>query len=264
MDTLVAPGATIVRGDFTLVDGADNCILRGFKVEDGMLDIGSGASGTDNITNLFAELCWFEEGIDFSDSGNGSGPPSFMLIRHCAFEDVAVFYATEVVIQNCLIFGHLTTAYNGVTVDHCLFENGSSLTIEANNGTFTNNIFHGTSFFSSGESNLFANCIFVDTTPGFDTEDQVENMFLSSEVALFGENIDFNFNPDIDYSIEGGSIAIGNGTDGSDIGHDGGDAPWPVDYLPAIPYIWNTSTIATQTNSSGDLPVNIKVSAQGE
>lgn len=262
LDTLVATNASIIRGDLTLVNGADNCILRGFKVENGSLDIGSGLSSTDDISNLFAELCWFEQGIDFSDSGSSQAPPSTFLIRHCAFEDVAIFYAQNVTLQNCLIFGNLTTAYNGVVVDHCLFENGSSLTIQATNGMFTNNIYLGSSFFSSGESNIFANCIFTDVTPGFDVEDQVENDFITDEITLFGELIDFNFNPDVDYTTELGSIATGNGTDGSTIGHDGGVTPWPLNYLPNTPYIWNESTISPQTNAAGELPVNIKVSAQ--
>lgn len=264
LDTLVATNASIVRGDFTLVTGADNCILRGFKVEDGKLDIGSGTSSTDDITNLFAELCWFEEGIDFSDSGNSTNPPSFMMIRHCVFADVSMSYALNVTLQNCLIFGNITTAYNGITVDHCLFENGSSVSVESVNGMLTNNIYLGSSFFASGESNIFANSIFVDTTPGFDVEDQVENMYLATEISLFGENLDLNFNPDVDYSTLPGSIANNNATDGTFIGHDGGIAPWPQNYLTAYPYIWNSSTIDSQTNSAGDLPVNIKVSAQGQ
>ena len=262
LDTLVATNASIIRGNLTLVNGASNCILRGFKVEDGKLDIGSGLSSTDDVTNIFAELCWFEEGIDFSDSGNAQAPPSVFLIRHCAFGDVAVFYALDVTIQNCLVFGNLTTAYNGVVVDHCLFENGSSVTLEANNGMITNCIFLGSSFFSSGESNIFANNVFTDLTPGFDVEDQVENAFLSNEAAIFGELLDLNFNPDVDYSTLPGSIVAGNATDGSTIGHEGGTTPWPSNYLPNTPYIWNESTIATQTNSNGDLPVSIKVSAQ--
>jgi hypothetical protein len=264
MDTLVATGSTVIRGDLTLINGADNCVLRGFKVEDGLLDIGSGAGSTDDISDLYAELCWFEDGIDFSDSGNGNGPPDLFLIRHCVFGNAAIFYATNVVLQNCLVFGDLTTAYNGVTVDHCLFEDGSSMSIEADNGSFTNNIFHGSSFFSSGESSIFANNIFIDTTPGFDTEDQVENMYISTEMALFGELIDLNFNPDIDYSLLPATVASGNGTDGSDIGHEGGVSPWPQNYLPGIPYIWNESTISNQTDTDGNLPVNIKVSAQGQ
>lgn len=231
-------------------------------MENGQLDIGSGSSSTDDITNLFAELCWFEDGIDFSDSGNTQSPPSTFLIKHCVFEDVAVFYAQSVTIQNCLVFGNLTTAYNGVIVDHCLFENGSSITLEADNGMITNCIFNGTSFFSSGESNIFSNNIFGDTTPGFDVQDQVENTFLADEIAVFGETIDLNFNPDVDYSTLPASIAAGNATDGTTIGHEGGTTPWPANYLPPTPYVWNESVIATQTNTDGTLSVDIKVSAQ--
>lgn len=262
IDTLVATGATIIRGDLTLVTGADNCILRGFKVEDGSLDIGSGLSSTDDISNLFAELCWFEDGIDFSDSGNTQNPPDMIYIQHCVFDNAAIFYATNVFLQNCLVFGDLTTAYNGVTVDHCMFEDGSSISVEAHNGTFTNNIYHGSSFFSSGQSNLFANSIFMDVTPGFDVQDQVENDYFSDENTLYGETIDLNFNPDIDYSLEPGTIAQGNATDGTDIGHEGGVSPWPQSYLPSIPYIWNESNVAGQTNPDGTLPVYFKVSAQ--
>ncbi|MCB0760130.1 MAG: hypothetical protein KDC12_01315 [Flavobacteriales bacterium] len=263
MDTLVFTGATIIRGDLTLINGADNCVLRGFKVENGLLDIGSGISSTDDITNLFAELCWFENGIDFSDSGNGTNPPSTMLIRHCVMGNASLSYALDVQLQNCFVFGDLTTAYNGIVVDHCLFEDGSSLTVEADNGTFTNNIFLGSSFLSSGEANIFANCIWADTSPGFDAQDQVENMYISSETALFGEDIDFNFHPDTDYSTLLLSVAHGNATDGGIIGHEGGASPWPANFLPPLPYIWNNSNVATQVDENGMLPVWIKVSAQG-
>ena len=263
MDTLVATNASIVRGDLTLINGASNCVLRGFKVENGMLDIGSGTSSTDDITNLYAELCWFENGIDFSDSGNTTNPPSNIMIQHCVFGGGFLAYAINVTIQNCLVFADLTTGYNGVTVDHCLFEDGTSMSIEAVNGSFTNNIFLGSSFFAAGESNIFANCIYEDTTPGFDVEDQIENSFYANDVTLFGETIDLNFNPDVDYRTVTGSIAVGNGTDGSTIGHEGGVSPWPVDYLTENPYIWNSSTIGSQTDPYGLLPVHIKVSAQG-
>ncbi len=263
IDTLVATNASIVRGDLTLINGASNCVLRGFKVEDGMLDIGSCTSSTDDITNLYAELCWFENGIDFSDSGSTTNPPSNIMIQHCVFEGGSLSYALNVFIQNCLVFGDLTTGYNGVTVDHCLFEDGTSMSIEAVNGSFTNNIFLGSSFFASGSSNIFANCIYEDTTPGFDVEDQIENSFYANDVTLFGETIDLNFNPDVDYKTVPGSIAQGNGSDGSVIGHEGGVSPWPVDYLTVNPYIWNSSTIGSQTDPYGMLPVHIKVSAQG-
>lgn len=264
LDTLVATNASIIRGDLTLVNGASNCVLRAFKVEDGMLDIGSGTSSSDDISNLYAELCWFEDGIDFSDSGNSSSPPSTIFIRNCVFGTASVFYALNVVIENCLVFGDLTTAYNGVTVDHCLFEDGSSMSIEAINGSITNSIFLGSSFFASGESNIFANNIYEDSTPGFDVEDQVENSFFANDVTLFGETIDLNFNPDVDFSLVPGSVAEGNATDGGIIGHTGGSAPWPADYLPENPYITNSSSISSQTDPFGFLPVNIEVKAQGE
>lgn len=262
MDTLVATQATIIRGDLTLVNGASNCVLRAFKVEDGLLDIGSGTSSTDDISNLFAELCWFENGIDFSDSGNSTSPPTDFLIRHCVFGTASLSYAFNVTLQNCLVFGDITTAYNGITIDHCLFEDGSSFSIESHNGSITNSIFLGSSFFSSGQSNIFANNIYEDTTPGFDVQDQIENAFYGSDTGLFGETIDLNFNPDVDYKLVPGTVADGNATDGTQIGHYGGLSPWPVDYLPHNPYIWNSSSIGTQTDPNGFLPVNIKVSAR--
>lgn len=79
------------------------------------------------------------------------------------------------------------------------------------------------------------------------------NTFVSATTTAYYE--------ELDYSIKTTSPAKNGGDDGTDIGIYGGTTPWKNGAIPSNPRIF-FKNIANTTDVNGNLPVQIKVSAQ--
>ena len=85
------------------------------------------------------------------------------------------------------------------------------------------------------------------------------NVVLTDIFLNYIEGSNYANFPNLDLHIKSGSVAKNAGTDGKDIGIYGGSG---FRGNPSLPYI-EYKDIAKQTNPQGQLPVNIKVKAQG-
>jgi hypothetical protein len=82
----------------------------------------------------------------------------------------------------------------------------------------------------------------------------------SSDFSSFPSNV-AHYDPTLDYHVIAGSSADNAGTDGTDIGIYGGSTPWKEGSVPSNPHIF-FKEVDNTTNSNGNLPVHIKVSAE--
>jgi hypothetical protein len=112
------------------------------------------------------------------------------------------------------------------------------------NNNFINNIFAGNITFPSGTNSGTNNQAGVDLATVFKTID--------------GNIHDYSYKHD--FRLKSGSPAIGAGTNGTDIGLYGGNAPFKVGGLPQVPHVRNVKINDEAVN--GQLPIEITVKAQ--
>ncbi len=197
------------------------------------------------------------------------------------FRDVIINNSGTNGIANCSFFNNIFNCYFGngtqATFVNSVFRNnifcynstygeGGSWTfsISAQYCQFENNIFAGTTWnLQACNNSTFINNLFtenIDCVPGTNVGSNcITNQPLSS---IFINLISLNpFDYQNNYHLQPTCPGKNAGTDGTDLGIYGGSSPWKDGSVPFNPHI-QIKQISGTTNSSGNLPVNIKVSAQ--
>jgi hypothetical protein len=112
------------------------------------------------------------------------------------------------------------------------------------NNNFINNIMAGNITFPNGTNTGDFNLTGIDLATVFE--------------AIDGNLQDYSYKHD--FRLKSGSPAIGAGTNGTDIGLYGGNAPFKVGGLPQVPHVRNVKINEEAVN--GQLPIEITVKAQ--
>jgi len=164
------------------------------------------------------------------------------------------------VIKNSIIWGGSRTGYYSCNIPffsgirnsvftNCVFFDVDcgygGYVSESVNNTFNNCIFNQPSeYIPSTPNNIIFNCFFNQSK---------ENTFINAQSNTF-ELLD-------NYQLTSTSPGKNAGRDGTDIGIYGGSFPWKDGSIPFNPH-FQAAQIAPTTDSTGNLNVNIKVSAQ--
>lgn len=141
---------------------------------------------------------------------------------------------------------------------------GCSLSITAQFSLFENNIFASSTRNLIGVSNsTFNNNLFFEDITTFPGTNVGSNCIINqpqNSIFINVPNIP-TFSYQNDYNLQPNCPGKNAGTDGTDLGIYGGIYPWKPGSVPFNPH-FQTVNISPVTNTSGNLPVNIKVSAQ--
>ena len=245
-DTKNADGPTIVSGNISFMNGADNSILMGVHL-----------TGNVNIAN-------------------GDGAVNTILVRFCNVNSIQVGHAN---CQNILINQNYIRNYsnggnsaitfsnnilhsirdvNGGVIDHNIvrhnyYNNGTMAFYGISNTQIKNNILVDPgSYLNSGNNSAVSNNMLCNRTFG-DNSVSVE----SWDDVFVGTYTGINVNDN--YRLKGAQ-GKNAGTDGTDIGIYGGSG-FSDTGLPPGPRI-TAKVVANQTDASGNLSVEIKVEVE--
>lgn len=250
---------------------ASNVRISGFRVQ-GFLYV-AGA-----ITNLTIDKC---EILQFINNG-GTGQGNILIHNNIFAQNIANnqyvmnfgTLSSNIVITNNIIYSKQSVGFglinssDGTIVENNIFIGASAATTVSafdnfNNGTVKNNIFYGVQPLHLGPG-LFTNNNFENnlsfgatnnifpTTNGNTSTDNIENVDPLFVNLPYGTAYNFSYDP----NVQAGSMAIGNGEAGTDIGIFGGGSPFDLTGTP-LPIIQVVDLPPTISQGS-DLPVNIK------
>lgn len=113
------------------------------------------------------------------------------------------------------------------------------------------------------QNNFISNNLFVNTSNNFVSPTNIlqENIYSQDQLSIFINQSGSSFDYSHDYHLKLTSPGKNAGADGTDVGIYGGLYPWKEGSIPTNPHI-QSKIISSNTDASGNLPVNIKVAAQ--
>jgi hypothetical protein len=266
-DSTIATSKTIINGDIYLLSNASGGSICGISLE----PMPPNTSGS----IYFGDVDWVTSIIT-------SAVISDFLIERCflkycffiaAFEIPARYsnntirentinldlrptgYPSE--IQSNLITNNIIGSITGMGINNNILNNIVFDRISGDGCIINNNIFLGGSFTFSGVTNsLINNNLWVTDTPIPATNYGTNNLINVSPMFVNQSGSTFSYSND--YHLQATSPGKNAGIDGTDIGNYGGAFPWEEGSVPSNPHIY-FKQIAPQTNSNGQLQIQIKV-----
>ncbi len=258
MDTAtVATGKTHISGNINLRNGADDFHIEGVDFE--RLSVENNHS----VNNLTVKRCNIRGNISFGTTEN---PSEDCIISGSVIRgSINLTNTIRPTISNNIILGNITTTNN--IIANNIFLYGSYYTINGSDNMFFNNYLKaGGSYpyrICSGNGNAFYYNVFAypeEPTLGSHYV-QENNWFNVSMEDFFVKKVGSSYNIEDDYHLQKPEDYIGE--KGTQVGIYGGDYPFKEWAIPVIPHIESVD-IPYRLDEDGNLPVNIKVSAQKE
>jgi hypothetical protein len=258
----VTTGTTNISGNITLAAGSSNSSFEGFYL------FGDFTQNT-TINNITVKYC------NFNSFGNTVPNITInnSLILNCVSRANMHFGFTGTEgtnntvknsyinciawTQNSMITNNISTSVgnqfiweskNTIVKNNVILYANPGISSGSTNITFNNNI-----YFANGGSISCTNCIY---------NNNYSYTAFRPYTTVFANNFTTdNYQETVNYQILPTSPAKNGGDDGTDIGIYGGSTPWKDGAIPSNPRIF-FKNIANTTDVNGNLPVQIKVSAQ--
>lgn len=249
-DSTLATSKTIINGSITVSSNANNSLISGIQLTSTMYLQPDVSYITIQRCYLQGTIQVYQGIVGLSISESIVGPingPSINPIggtpypTNCLFFN-NIFFSYLHLVQNSSIRNNIFLSNNYSNGNDCLIENNvSNVQWSGNNNIFHNNINFGINgndnYGNQGSGNILSvdfNTLFVAWASPWDYSD--------------------------DFHLTNPAYNTG-GTDGTPIGIYGGTFPWKAGSVPFNPHI-NLKVVAPSTNSSGNLPVQIRAAAQ--
>lgn len=262
-DSSAVTTRTVLNGNLTLAENASGARLEGVHLI-GILFTSTNHK-VDNLSFLRARF----GGVHFQ--GDRTTPCENVTFIECIVDGgLSLENSRQISFNNSIIGGHIfhseeLTVMNSLILYNSTSWNGLSAVIQnTNNSFFANNVFLRNSYASivvAGSSlNTFTHNVFAGVP------DAGSNTFVNSH-----ENIDIStffvnqsghsFNYAHDYNLMDPSSF--NGSDGTQVGVYGGAFPLKAGFIPRNPH-FQTKNIPSQTNSDGELQIQLTIEAQND
>lgn len=267
--SLASGGRTQLNGDLKLITGASHGSVSGFYLNGSLL---FGNSSNDSISGFLIEKCHIDENLKLWYSAVYASKSNNIAVSKCVLNVIYINEAQNVLIKNSIIYGNINHGLNNVLISNNIFlKNNStspsnSIIYYVDYCTFQNNIFlqftGSNSMFSyNSNNNTFTNNIIVSSNTNLNDVNSTGNLSGISQASIFVNQSGYNFDYNHNYHLKPGFTGVGYGTDGTDVGIYGGSDPYTDGALPSVPHFQSVN-IGNQTNSNGQLPINITISAQ--
>ncbi|MCB9165735.1 MAG: hypothetical protein H6592_15070 [Flavobacteriales bacterium] len=263
-DSSAATTPTTITSTFYLTSAVSGSYVSGINFT-GSVHSPSGTYAT--ITGLIVHRCYFQADFGAFNSFRFNDLSSNWVFSECVLRGLIASDARNVIVRNCVLETNIQYVRGGV-IQNSVFLYASVNVYVINNCSnciIQGNAFYGSNVMISGTSASYAsvsnNC-FVDATPTFSWASFNNNTTGVSAAQLFVNYTNNGYEHTDDFHLAPGSPAIGVGPNGSDCGIYGGLSPWKEGGVPYNPHI-QEQFIGTATNLQGELPVQIKVAAQG-
>lgn len=259
-DSTTTTSPTILTGNLTISQNADNLHLEGFELT-GQLSF----SSNHKVDDVNIKRCKVA-GINYA--GSRTTPCENNVISECVITgDLYLINAKNSILSNSIIVGQILNALNmGISNNLLLYNmnnsSGGYITFDNIDASLINNniIFrtYPNNVYRNSTSNTFQNNVFaIVPTIGLNTF--TDNYNSVDFATLFVNQSGYIFNYLHDYNLVNPTTYLG--TDGLQVGLYGGFYPYKKSSVPINPH-FQFKNIAPQTNSNGDLNIQIKVEAQ--
>ncbi len=250
----VTPGTSKVTS-ITFTNNTDSTTIQGLIISS---NISYGNWTAVTIRNHYYLRCFI--GGTFNIAISGATNISNHVFKECIINSLTATASTipsNIIFTNCYIGvlgglrGQNTYFTNCIFGNNNYFQNGSS-----RNLLIENSIFMRTSsdHFFYLESSIINNCIFFSTTVTWGSNSGVDNILNQNCAGTFVDGNCTTFSYTANYRLKNSSPGKNAGTDGTDIGLYGTDAPFKDGGLPVIP---NIKEFSVSRN-----PVNGKIQVQ--
>lgn len=238
--------ARTILGNMTLQNGSDYGSITGVYLNGNHIYI------TGIITNYGFSRCYVISTLNYSNNTS----IGYFTIKECIFANTVAFYGGSYSINNNIFGGGISAYWS--TIKNNIFLAPNSYTWIINNCIVDNNIFkEQTAYLNSCTYNVYHNNVNTGCNGVYNTN-QGSGNFISPILPLSSVFVNYAAG---DYHLIPGSPFVNAGRDGTDIGTYGGVFPMKAGAVPFNPH-FQTFLIGSTTDSTGNLPVNIKVSAQ--
>lgn len=272
-DSTTQTGRTLINGSvINLKSGSDNTTLEGFEFIYSIQIAEYPATKVKNILINKVKVNSVTCGCNGGTCSPSNSIVSNIIVSNSVLSTISLGYATQVRIYNNIIIGSIYQLNGTSEISNNIFFNSLGglsdiyFTVIKNNifnsSVYVFNSFYGRYLYSDNiESNNFLSTnTWPSNSNGSTSINNIPNGVLTDIFQTYSStNATFDKAYLLDLHIKTGSVAKGKGTDGKDLGIYGGDG---YRTKPSIPFI-ELKEVAKQTNAQGQLPVNIRVKAQG-
>lgn len=216
--------------------------------------------------------------------------PTDLVFQRCEMMDsfylgIAEPSSSSSSFDECIFRKYLVGLGGKAVVTRCIFESPSGgITLFRPSGLFVKNSVFLAARLQNSDNAIVQNCVFTfDDAPlyqvkgvqisnclitstdmfsnsGF-TNQESNNIYGQAADAIFVNETNGVYNFDDDLHLAPTSPGVGAGNDGRDIGIYGSGSPYKEGASPYNPH-YQAADIGGATNSSGELPVNIRMAAQ--
>lgn len=211
-------------------------------------NVNLGVVDTANGSAQFVECIFHGQVNGFGSTGHFSRC-IFDWVPSTATGTINVFRPNGLFLSNCVILGGFVGNCKQASIANCVFtrQNGAP--------------------FWQGSYSSISNCLvgYSDLTSNTDTTTMTFANNITGVVlgSFFQDEADDTYQFTDNLRLQGNSAGVGAGTDGNDIGIYGTDNPYKDGAKPHTPH-YRRVMIAPGTDASGNLPVQVKVTAEGE
>lgn len=266
-DSTSATFATTLNGSIYFVNGSNNSSVSGISLNGSIYVGNSPTNQTVQGLNIYRNSV---VSIQLGHYYYSAGTASYINIKENVIRgEVRGCQAQFVNIEQNLINGHISFFNGNLLVRNNTFLGGSGcpayMLADVNNSTLENNIFMNSgacanSTISGCNSNIFTNNVFNGNFIfPYGTNIGTGNQANVSFTGFFVNETDFTFDYTNNYHLQNPLSYLG--TDGTQVGVYGTATPYKESAVPVNPHI-RSKSIAPQTNSNGDLNINISVGSQ--
>jgi hypothetical protein len=260
VNATLATGKTFISGDVVLKENADNFFIEGIEIGGNLI-----FSINESINQVVVKRCKINDQLKVN--GNLSAPSTNIgVIGSVILGSVYLDNAQSVLISNSILGDRVLNSISNVFNNNIVLYNYGSTyyTMNGDNNTVNNNIFvrdgSYANYLIGGNGNVIKNNIIVNAAPSFGTLPTVLNNYVGiAQSAIFVTQTGFTFNYLHDYHLQDTTTYLG--INGTQVGIYGGVFPYKENAIPSNPHI-ETKTIAPQTNTSGELNIQVLVKAQ--
>jgi hypothetical protein len=269
-DSSTATSITSITGNFYFLTGSSGSVLHGIYLSG---DVRLGTNGSNMQVNDIQVIRSNIAGVVLSmDTYTNNPSSSGHLISESVIRNtVHILQTQNVLIEKSILQGAIQSFNGNLYVRNCIFtgvEGCPGYNVNGTSALFENNIFYNNSFGCGGNplvystsciynNNLFTSGITVPSGTnigaGNITNHPQATVFVNHSGTTFSYSSNFHLNP--------ACTGINAATDGTDIGLYGTTNPYKEGAVPFNPHIIQ-SNVSTSTNASGEVNVQIKVSAQ--
>jgi hypothetical protein len=167
-------------------------------------------------------------------------------------------------ISNSIIAGNFTQQHYNNTFSNCIFLATGQYGIEqASQCIYRNCTFTGITSWGNPSNSFYYNNVFTSAgyPPLTDSSNAINNIINQTGASIFTTPPAVTYSYANDYTLKPGSLAIGAGTGGTDIGIYGGTTLWTAGNIPPNPNI-RMKNVDAQTQANGTLRVRFDVRGQ--